>query len=220
MTASVNNALLNSIGVAQAQTAVKKQELGQADFLKLMTAQLQYQDPMKPMDNAQFIGQMAQFSTVSGIQGLQDSFTKLATSLQSTDTLQAAGLVGHSVLVPGSAAALGSSGGISGAIDVPASGAVTVDIADASGAVVRQINLGTQGAGLAAFNWDGLSNTGERLAAGAYQFKARVDNNGQTQSASTYVVATVNSVSLGSGGLTLDLQGLGPVAFGQVRQIM
>ena len=220
MTAAVDTSLLNSIGVKQQQAAAKTQALGQADFLKLMTAQLQYQDPLKPLDNAQFIGQMAQFSTVSGIQGLQDSFTKLASSLQSSDTLQASSLIGHSVLVPGNVTALGTSGAVGGAIDVPASGNVVMEVSDASGAVVRQIGLGTQPAGQVPFSWDGLSASGERLAAGQYRIQARVDNNGQTQSASTYVAGVVNSVSLGSSGLTLHLQGLGPVAFDQVRQIM
>ena len=85
-------------------------EMGQADFLRLMTTQLQYQDPFKPMESGEFLGQIAQFSTVSGIQGMQESLDGLAAALSSNQTLQAASLVGRGVMVPSSAAWLGTEG--------------------------------------------------------------------------------------------------------------
>ena len=116
------------IAVKQQSAAGNKQSLGQTDFLKLMTTQLQYQDPFKPMDNGEFLGQMAQFSTVSGIQDLQASFSSLASSLQTSQALQGASLVGHAVLVPATSGYLGDDTALSGAVDVKSSGTVSVQI--------------------------------------------------------------------------------------------
>ena len=219
---SIDSAVLNSIGVSS-QTTKKPapQQLSQDDFLKLMTAQLKAQDPLKPLDNSEFVSQMAQFSTVSGIQSLQDSFSKLAASLQSADMLQASTLVGHSVLVPGSTLALPDSGSLQAAVELPVSGSLTVDITDSSGQVLRRMDLGAQPAGLASFSWDGLDNTGQRLAPGSYSLNARVSNGQQTQAASSYVVGRVNSISAdANNALQADVQGVGTVAFSTIRQIL
>ncbi|HVT36879.1 MAG TPA: flagellar hook capping FlgD N-terminal domain-containing protein, partial [Nevskiaceae bacterium] len=150
MTASVDPSTLSALGLAQqASSKTASQTLDQADFLKLMTTQLQYQDPMKPLDNAEFVSQMAQFSTVSGIQ-----------------SLQAASLVGRDVLVPASSGYLADGGVLAGGAQVSASGDVTVQIRDASGAVVRNLDLGTQPSGLATFVWDGKGDDGSTLPAG------------------------------------------------------
>lgn len=218
---TVDPSILSSIGVTQQQPKpAKQQQLGQADFLKLMTTQLKFQDPLKPMDNSAFLGQMAQFSTVSGIQSLQDSFTKLAASLQSSDALQASGIVGRNVMVPSASGYLPVGGTLQAAAELPASGNLVVDVTDSAGQVVRTLSLGPQSAGLASFGWDGLANSGERLPEGRYNLNARLERDGQTESLKTYAVGHVNSVSLGTDGLTLDLQGMSPAAFGQVRQIM
>lgn len=213
---------VSSIGTSgnDVTSSLKAQTLSQGDFLKLMTSQLQNQDPLKPLDNSEFVSQMAQFSTVSGIQSLQDSFSTLAGSLSSGQALQASALVGHNVLVPASSVALGVSGPVSLAADVPASGDVVVDVTDASGQVVRRMDLGAQPAGLARFQWDGIDSSGARAAAGSYSFTARVVNGTQTQTADTLVSGKVDSVSLDSGGaLTLNIEGAGAVAFSKIRQI-
>ena len=220
---AIDSSVLSGIGVSS-QTTKKAapQQLSQQDFLKLMTAQLKAQDPMKPLDNSQFVSQMAQFSTVSGIQSLQDSFSKLASSLQSTDMLQASSLVGHNVLVPGSSVSLPQSGSIQAAAELPASGNLVVDIADSSGQILRRMDLGAQPAGLATFSWDGLDNTGTRLAPGSYKLTARVVGSDQTtQAASSYVVGQANSVSIGSDStLSVDVQGVGAVSFSNIRKIL
>lgn len=210
----------DDLGLALQQSGTpKKAQLDQSDFLKLMTTQLKNQDPTKPMDNAQFLGQIAQFSTVSGIQALQESFSGLATSLQSAQTLQATQLVGHGVLVPASSAPLGDSGALQGAVDVTASGTVAVDVVDASGQVVRHLDLGSQPAGLASFHWDGLDASGQRAASGRYAFRASLNQSTGTQALSTYAVDTVDSVAIGSDGITLQLHGLGATRLADVRQI-
>lgn len=211
---------LSDLGLAQRDTRSQKANLGQEDFLKLMTTQLTHQDPFKPMESGEFLGQIAQFSTVSGIQSLNNSFAGLSGSLSSAQALQASGLVGHGVLVPSTEAYLQDGNEVEGAVELNASGQVQVLVTDASGAVVRHIDLGLQPAGLAPFTWDGRDDAGRALEEGHYALSAQLDTgSGAVQSAGTLVSGIVNSVSLGSSGLTLNLLGMDPAAFSSVRQI-
>lgn len=200
----------------------KKSELGQEDFLKLMTTQLQNQDPFKPMENGDFLAQIAQFSAVDGIQGLQASFEKLSQSLVSNQALQASGLVGRSVLAPTGIAALGQDGGIKGSVEVPASSNdVQVTIHSASGETIRRLSLGSQPAGNAQFQWDGLKDDGTRAAPGSYFVAASGQYEGRQVALDTLLVSEVESVTLGGdGGLLLDLHGIGSLDFKHVRQIL
>ncbi len=218
---SVNgvNDTFGNLGLAVRQTE-KRTELGQDAFLKLMTTQMQHQDPFKPMDNGAFLGQIAQFSTVSGIQSMNDSLSGLSSALTSNQSLQAASLVGHGVLVPGNRAYLFSEGGLSGSASLPTSGTLSVTVSDASGQVVRRLDLGTQPAGNADFSWDGLDESGERLAQGSYTIKATLDAGGAQQALETSTVGLVSSVSLSSSGLSLNLVGMDPVALAKVREII
>ena len=200
----------------------KKSELGQADFLKLMTTQLQNQDPFAPMENGEFLAQIAQFSTVSGIQDLQASFEKLSQSLVSNQALQATNLVGRSVLAPTGIAALEQDGGVKGVVEVPASSnEVQVTIHAASGETIRRLHLGGQPAGNAQFQWDGRKDDGTRALPGTYFIAASGQYDGRQVALDTLLSSTVDSVTLGGdGGLLLDLRGVGPLDFTQVRQIL
>ena len=100
MTTAVDTNLLQNIGVGSKPASKAKSELGQEAFLKLMTTQLQNQDPFKPMDNGEFLSQIAQFGTVSGINDLQESFKSFSNSIVPNQSLQAAGLINRNVLVP------------------------------------------------------------------------------------------------------------------------
>jgi flagellar basal-body rod modification protein FlgD len=211
---------LNDLGLSLQQTSTKKAQLGQEEFLKLMTTQLQNQDPFKPMESGEFLSQIAQFSTVSGIQSMQESLSGLATSLTSNQTLQGAQLVGHGVLVPASGGYLDETGGLAGSIDVPASGQVVVEVSDASGAVVGRYDLGDQAAGEVPFSWDGNNQAGERMPAGTYRINAMQVQGANSTSLTTYTTARVQSVSIGASGLTLNLQGLDSVPLSEVRQIL
>lgn len=214
-----------SLGLATfADTGPKaKNQLGQAEFFKLMTAQLKNQDPTKPMDNAQFLSQIAQFSTVSGVQDLNASFTQLASSLTSDQALQGANLVGRGVLVPGSNGnILVAGGGFSGAADLTTSTSnLTFNIFDAGGQLVRRIDLGQQASGLVPFGWDGVTDGGVAAAPGTYRIQATAQIDGVTQAIDTLVDAKVESVTLGKNGqeLNLNLIGLGTIALSSVRQI-
>ncbi|MDO9372742.1 MAG: flagellar hook assembly protein FlgD [Gammaproteobacteria bacterium] len=214
-----------SLGLAipQAPANTAKNKLGQEEFFKLMTAQLKNQDPTKPMDNAQFLSQIAQFSTVSGIQDLNTAFSQLAGNLSSDQALQGANLVGRGVLVPGSSSNIRTAGtGISGAADLTASTSnLALNIYDAGGQLVRRMDLGPQASGLVSFGWDGVTDSGEAAAPGSYSIQATAQIDGLTQAVDTLVDARVESVTLGKNGqgLSLNLIGLDPVALSTVRQI-
>ena len=225
MTTAIESDIFSALGLGatQAQPTKANDQLLQEDFLKLMVAQLKNQDPMKPMESGEFLGDIAQFGTVSGIQDLQESFASLSSSVQSSQALQAAALVDRQVLVPMNRGQLESGGAISGAVDLPASTSqLTLGVYDSAGALVRQISMGSQPAGLAQFQWDGLADNGTYAQPGLYQVRAEALYNGETTSATTLIEADVRSVTLGSGGqgLTVDLGALGSVSFAQVRQIL
>lgn len=201
----------------------RRDELGQEDFLKLMITQFQNQDPFSPMENGDFLGQLAQFGTVNGIEQLNHSFSSLQDSIQSDQALQAANLVGRSVLARNDLGHLTEDGTVRGAVELNASASdIEVEISDASGQLVRRLNLGEQPPGLVRFEWDGSSQTGERLDPGHYQVSTRVIQGGYIESAQTLLVSEIQSVTLGglSGGLALNMEGGDVLSLNQVHRIL
>lgn len=196
--------------------------LGAEDFLALMIAQFRNQDPTKPVDNAQFIAQLASFGTVSGIDELNKSMQSLTTSYASGQTVQAASLLGRDVLVNRPTGWLDAGGELRGAIDVPAGAQrVAVQVKDAAGQVVRTIDAGALPAGLARFAWDGRVDGGAAARPGRYTIEATALVAGKSEAATTLVEARVESVTLGAPGqpVTLSLRGLADVAMSEVKQI-
>jgi len=181
--ANVDFNSLQNLGLAQqdqVKSTSKEGDLGQGDFLKLMVTQLNNQDPMEPMDNGAFLGQIAQFSTVTGLEDLQTSFADFASSLSSDQALQASSLIGRSVYAPLSEGVLSEVGTIDGELTLPvSSGDVSVKISDASGQLIRTISLGTQAAGPVPFSWDGKMESGQRAPAGSYAIDAQARIDGQ-----------------------------------------
>ncbi len=215
----------DSLGLSLKEGETKQHnKLGQEDFLRLMLAQLRNQDPMTPMENGEFLGQMAQFSTVEGIQELSEAFNDLAGMLQSNRALQASSLVGRSVMVPGSFGELQPGEPIKGAVELPATAtSVTVTVLDGSGQTVRSFDLGAQPGGMASFSWDGLSNTGQPMPAGTYQVRVEAMIDGEIAAVPVSIASKVESVSLGQGGMqdiTLNVAGVGPVPLGDVKEIL
>ena len=198
-------------------------ELGQAEFLELMTAQLQYQDPLKPMENGDFLGQIAQFGTVSGISELNSTFNNLSASFQSNQALQASTLVGRRVMVPGDSGFLNQGGALSGSVDLdqPAS-KIVITIKNSAGQLVNRQEMGVQQAGLVDFEWNGLDANGNQLPVGEYQIAAEVHRGTEVSAGAMFTVVDVESVTLGVGGqdLTLSVSGLGDIDMSQVRKIM
>jgi flagellar basal-body rod modification protein FlgD len=129
--------------------------LNQKDFLTLLTAQLKNQDPLKPMENGEFLAQMAQFSTVSGIEKVNDTLTSMAGSSRDSRMATATNLLGHQVLVPGNIARPDATGAVHGVVDLPtAVENVIVSYSDpSSGEILHSESLGPQPAGLVGFTW-------------------------------------------------------------------
>lgn len=201
----------------------QRDELGQEDFLTLMITQFRNQDPFEPMDNGDFLGQLAQFGTVNGIEQLNAEFAGLTGSIQNDQALQAANLVGHSVLAGTDIGYLPDDGHLAGAVELSSSVSnIQVEITDSSGQLVQRLELGQQQAGLARFTWDGRDLEGNVVDAGHYQVTTRVIRGGNIESAETLLEAGIESVSLGrfGEGLTLNLLGGDRLSLNQVRRIL
>ena len=212
-----------SSGSSTANSASSLGTLGGTDFITLMLAQLQNQDPTSPVDSNTFLTQLAQLSEVQGITSLNSNFSTLSNSLTSNQAMQASSLLGHQVLVSSSTATLAAGATVTGAVNVPqTTSQVTLSITDSNGNVVNQINLGAQSAGLANFSWNGTMGNGSQAPAGTYTLTAQYAGqvSGGT-AATTLVNGTVDSVSMGAGsaGMTLNVAGVGSVPFSSLQQI-
>lgn len=201
----------------------RNDELGQSDFLTLMITQFKNQDPFKPMENGEFLGQIAQFSTVSGIDSLNTAFSGLAETIQGEQALQAANLVGHKVLAVSEFGYLGEGGQINGVVELEASASeVQIDIRNESGELLQTLSLGEQPAGLVRFSWDGTDASGEPVDPGQYRIAARVVRGAEVESAATAIEANIESVTLGKfgSGMLLNLTGGATMSLSQVYQII
>lgn len=220
----INSNTINNVAGSQNQdsTANKNDELGKDAFLKLMITQLQNQDPLSPAKNEDFIAQLAQFSSVEGIENINQSLDDLSTSFRSSQALEASKLVGRQVEVSTSQAQLTSSGSVKGAINLPAStDNVRVVIEDASGNVIRTLDLGNKNRGDVDFNWDGKNNSGEMMPEGRYVVKANGLINGVDTSLSLAVGANVNSVTIGKdNAIVLNVDGVGSVALAGIKKFL
>ena len=175
--------------------------LGQADFIELLVAQIKNQDPTEPLDPSQCMSQLAQFSTVNGIQEMKDSFDSLAGRLSSEQSLQAAGLVGRDVLVPGGLGLLTAGGSISGQVDLPQSTSqLNLRIMDEYGVEVRHLSLGGNGEGPVQFQWDGIADDGSSVLPGRYRVIAEALIDGELQAVEASVDTRVASVTLNQDG--------------------
>ncbi len=193
-----------------------KDQLGQDDFLKLMTTQLQNQDPFAPVDNADFIAQMAQFSTVTGITSMDQSIKSISDQLSEMRIASTTQLMGHSVLVPGKYARPDKEGIISGVVDLPeTAGNLNIIFESSDGQVLHQDALGMQKAGLVGFEWKDLpeeiksSNSPITIRA----FTGNVDDTGEL---STQVFASVSGTSKNDTGVMLEVEDYGTIDPSQV----
>ena len=191
------------------------------DFLTLMTAQLQNQDPLNPTDSNQFLSQLSELSTVEGISQLNTSMTTLSNSMLSSQALTSASLVGQGVLAPASSAYYSSGTSMTGAVQVPTGASnVVLSITNSGGALVDQIAVPAS-SGLQTFSWDGTASNGTVQPSGTYAVSAAAQVGGTSQAATTLINGTVTSVTLGAAGAspTLNTTQLGPVALSSVQQI-
>ncbi len=188
-------------------------------FLKLLVTQLKNQDPLNPMENAELTSQLAQMSTVEGVNQLNASLTALNDQFRASQVLQGASLVGHQVLAQGDYLPMASSKAIGGVVLDSAADSVKVDIFDADGNLVKTLDMGEQDAGLVRFIWDGVATDGTALADGDYSFQVTATADGEDVGATTYSLGQVISVALKDGEMEVEVSGLGNVGMDQISQI-
>ncbi len=197
-------------------------EMGQADFIELLVAQIKNQDPTKPLEPSQFMNQLAQFSTVNGIQELKDSFDLLAGKLSSEQSLQAASLVGRNVLVPGGQALLTAGGTVNGKVELPQQSAdLSLRIINPQGVEVRTLPLGGHDQGAVQFQWDGFADDGSAVPPGKYTVIAEALIDGNQQAVVVEMETRVDSITLNQDGLgtTLNLASGASVPLSFVEEI-
>lgn len=198
----------------------KSKELGKNEFLELLVAQLNNQNPLEPQENGEFIAQLAQFSQVEGVEKLNTRMEALLSGYQSSQALQASSLVGRKVIVPSEKAVVDTSESFKASTILPVSSSnVYVNVYDNSGALVTRINLGEQAAGNVSFIWDGKDADGNVAPPGTYKFEAQATYGSETKGLYTLLPANVDSVTLGGNELMLNLAGLGSVPLSQVQVI-
>jgi flagellar basal-body rod modification protein FlgD len=177
------------------------------DFLRLITTQMQAQNPLQPADPTQFLSQLEQMSEVSSMQSMQSSLSDLQTNLQSTQMANGAALIGQTVLAPMNTATLGSSGGtVSGAVIAPSSAKlVTVNVTSASGAVINSFQVAPASSGLTNFTWNGTDTTGAAVPPGQYTISASSSDGTTSTKVTPLIAATVQSVIVDPSTSALDL---------------
>lgn len=205
-----------------ANTSTQKKELDQESFLKLLTMQLSYQDPFKPVDNAQMLSQMTSMSTSQGISSLSTQMESLNSLMTSSQALQASALVGQNVLIPSNTGYLEKGENISGVI-ATGDGAsnIKVTVKDESGQVIQEFALEGDKKGNVAFEWDGKDKDGNLVKSGKYSIEAHGTVDGKSESMPALTYAKVESVTLGtsSNPSTLKLKGLGGIYLTDVLEI-
>ena len=178
-----------------------KKSLGQQDFLRLMVAQIQNQDPMQPQVNGEFLSQLAQFSTNDGVTKMQESLQQMATSLQSNQALQASALVGRKVLVNSNSLQLGTEGDTKAAVDIPPGlSNLNASIYSDSGELIKTIPLGQPAPGFFQFGWDGTGGDNNRVKEGKYKVEVHAVYGGKALSLKTMTSASADTVSPGPNG--------------------
>ena len=188
-------------------------------FLTLLVTQLRNQDPMNPMDNAQVTTQLAQISTVSGINQLNDTVASLSASFAAGQYLQAAALVGREVVVASDKVSLGEDGAAYGLAIASDAEAVQITIKDAAGVIVRTIDLGAQESGIRNFAWDGMDNDGSALPEGDYKISVTATTKGTAVAVDPLAVAQVSGIAPTAQGTVLMLGELGTFALTDILQI-
>lgn len=200
----------------------QSKELGKNEFLELLVAQLNNQNPLEPQENGEFIAQLAQFSQVEGIEQLNTRMESLLSGYQSSQALQASSLVGRKVIVPSEKAVVDTSETFKGSLVLPVTSSnVYVNVYDSAGKAVTRVNLGQQAAGNVSFMWDGKDSSGNLMPPGTYKFEAQATYADGTKGLYTLLPANVDSVALGQNGgeMKLNLAGIGAVPLSQVHII-
>ncbi|HJV88482.1 MAG TPA: flagellar hook assembly protein FlgD [Noviherbaspirillum sp.] len=216
---TVSSDLMATMNGTRSTTTSTAQE-AQDRFMTLLVTQMKTQDPLNPLDNAQVTSQLAQLSTVTGIDKLNATLQALQGSYQASQSLQSADMIGHGVLVPGSTVNLANGSAVFGAQLTDPADDVKVTIRDSAGNVVHTADLGAQSAGVLPITWDGATDSGAAAANGKYSFEVTALRGGQRTTATALSFGQVSSVSTGAQGVSLNVSGVGSVNLGDIRQIL
>lgn len=235
---NIDDALLNAVNTRNVKDTTKSAAQETEDrFLKLLIAQMQNQDPLNPMENAEVTSQMAQLSTVTGITQLNETLSALMSSLSSNQTLEAAAMIGHGVLVNGDSMVLSKADDVKDAdgnvteegqslaifgVDMESSAtSVTVNIYNEKGALVKTMNLGAADAGVIPVSWDGSTNDGDVALPGKYTFTVEAKSGGESVKANPLAFGEVLSVTKGKdNNVLLNVLTVGSVSLSDIRQIL
>jgi flagellar basal-body rod modification protein FlgD len=223
MTTIDNNTRASSIfatyGSTSSATPTTSEEI-QNRFLTLLVAQLENQDPLNPLENTELTNQLAQMSTVQGVEQLNQTLSSLVASLADTQAVQASALIGKTVLVPGSNISLTNGEAFGGVHLTDSADTVNVNIYDASGNLVQTQAVGPAEAGNLLFSWDGSTRSGTAAEGGAYTFQVTASSNGETVSSQAMQLGMVSALTRATdGNFVLDLGSLGQYGFAQVEQV-
>ncbi|WP_297324826.1 flagellar hook assembly protein FlgD [Nitrosomonas sp.] len=200
-------------------TAKKNVEDSQDRFLKLLVTQMKNQDPLKPLDNAEVTSQLAQISTVTGIDKLNTTLQLLTSDVEDSLSMEATGMIGHSAFVPGTAIKLEGDSTVAGIELAQPVDHLKVTIMDSAGIPVRHMDLGAHPTGISTIPWDGLTDSGAKAAVGNYTFSVNAKQDGNEIKANTLSLGLVNSVSSGENGALLDMGELGLVSMSDVKRV-
>jgi flagellar basal-body rod modification protein FlgD len=215
---NTNQAAASASSLTTTKTAAVQSdaEKSQDRFLKLLVAQLNNQDPMNPMDNAQMTSQMAQINTVSGIQQLNDTMKSMATQYTAMQTLQGASMVGRDVMTEGNSLSITNGVGKAG-VDLAADASqVTVQVLSPGGQLLDTLNLGAMTAGRHNFEWNAASYTGT----GTPVYKVSASQGGKAVSTTALARSTVESISTSAGALSLTLKTGQSIAYDAIKAIL
>ncbi len=205
---------------ASTDTKASQAREAQDRFLALLVAQMKNQDPLNPLDNAQFTTQLAQISAVNGIEQLNATLNSLRGDVGGLNALGSVALAGRQVLVNGDSIELANGQAAGGFELAQAADRVTLTLLDGSGLAVHRVELGAQGAGPHVFAWDGIADSGAPAAPGRYTVRLEAHAQGREVPATALSVARVEGVSRGADGFTLNVGALGTRSFADVRQVM
>lgn len=188
-------------------------------FMTLLVTQMKNQDPLNPMDNAQVTSQLAQLSTVTGIDKLNATVTSMNTNFLAAQNLQAASMIGHGVIASGNAIALTDGKAIYG-VELPqAAEKVSISIRDAGGLIVKTIDVDAMAEGVNTLTWDGKADSGTTAPNGVYKFEVSARSGEKKLEATTLGFGIVSSISSGAQGAKLSVANIGNIGMADVKQI-
>lgn len=217
-TSAVDPSLLNTMNGINSKTRTTTEET-QDRFMKLLVTQMKNQDPLNPLDNAQVTSQMAQLSTVTGIEKLNGTMASMNSAFMSSQSMQAASMIGRGVVVPGNGVELKDGKSVLG-FELPQSAdKVSVQIKNASGTVVRTMSVDAKDMGMNSVTWDGKDDTGKTMTNGNYTFEVQANAGDKKLDVQPLAFGMVTSIAFTPQGPKLSLSNFGEFDLSSVRQM-